>query len=122
MLVHNEFSWYEYFLNQSNHLPNIPLDMISFHFYALCSERANVSQYLSFFAQVHRVKQESLLCSRQIFSLKKPQRSLQFEISIHLTRKSILMKLVRQNNAKITLEGAILPNDNVPDPSPIPGR
>eukprot|EP01084_Bolivina_argentea_P178466 308505_1 len=30
---HNEWSWYNYFLNHSNHIEGIPIDYISFHFY-----------------------------------------------------------------------------------------
>ncbi|CAF4122391.1 unnamed protein product, partial [Rotaria sordida] len=34
LMGHNKFNWYRYFLNHSNHAPDIPLDMISYHFYA----------------------------------------------------------------------------------------
>ena len=32
--------FFEYFLNPANHKPGIPLDMISYHFYASPAERA----------------------------------------------------------------------------------
>jgi hypothetical protein len=34
MAYANRFDYYEYFLNPKNHRPGIPLDMISYHFYA----------------------------------------------------------------------------------------
>ncbi|HXD78182.1 MAG TPA: hypothetical protein VN616_10270 [Puia sp.] len=42
--------WYEYFLNPKNHRPNIPLDMISYHFYASGSiqQGVPVMQYTFF--------------------------------------------------------------------------
>lgn len=47
--------WYEYFLNHSNHRPGIPLDYISYHFYASPApgETINDWQY-SFFNQADR--------------------------------------------------------------------
>ncbi|CAF3329618.1 unnamed protein product [Rotaria sp. Silwood1] len=49
---HNEFDWYRYFLNHSNHAPDIPLDMISYHFYASASSRINPKDYEEFFSQL----------------------------------------------------------------------
>jgi hypothetical protein len=46
---HNEWNWYNYFLNASNHQPGIPLDFASFHFYASCGSRSDPSTYTSFF-------------------------------------------------------------------------
>ncbi len=51
LIVHNEWNWYNYFLNSSNHLPGIPIDWITFHFYASCPDRVVVSEYNTFFAQ-----------------------------------------------------------------------
>jgi hypothetical protein len=44
--------WFEYFLNPSRHKPGIPLDMISYHFYALSepTEDLDACQY-DYFAQ-----------------------------------------------------------------------
>ncbi|CAF2424843.1 unnamed protein product [Rotaria sp. Silwood2] len=49
---HNEFDWYRYFLNHSNHAPDIPLDMISYHFYAIGSSRIDPQSWESFFSQL----------------------------------------------------------------------
>jgi hypothetical protein len=51
ILDSNNLDWYTYFLNQSNHQEGIPLDFISFHFYASCHDRTNVTQYNTFFEQ-----------------------------------------------------------------------
>jgi hypothetical protein len=41
--------WFEYFLNPANHRPGIPLDMISYHFYAaLPAQPMEVMQYTYF--------------------------------------------------------------------------
>jgi hypothetical protein len=42
-------TWFKYFLNASNHLPGIPLDYISFHYYVIPNERTNVNSYAAFF-------------------------------------------------------------------------
>ncbi len=46
----NDPQWYEYFLNPKNHAPGIPLDMISYHFYATNStgQTINDMQYTYF--------------------------------------------------------------------------
>ncbi|CAF4022303.1 unnamed protein product, partial [Rotaria sp. Silwood1] len=49
---HNEFDWYRYFLNHSNHAPDIPLDMISYHFYALANSRTDPKDWEIFFSQL----------------------------------------------------------------------
>ncbi|CAF3904950.1 unnamed protein product [Rotaria sordida] len=49
---HNKFNWYRYFLNHSNHAPDIPLDMISYHFYAGAKSRTNPKDYEAFFSQL----------------------------------------------------------------------
>ena len=51
----NDPRWFEYFLDHSHHMPGIPLDYISYHFYASPSpeEDANEWQY-TFFDQADR--------------------------------------------------------------------
>jgi hypothetical protein len=49
---HYEFNWYRYFLNHSNHAPDIPLDMISYHFYATSTSRTDPNGYEAFFPQL----------------------------------------------------------------------
>lgn len=51
-LDHNEFDWYRYFLNHSNHAPDIPLDMISYHFYAIGSSRTDPQSFELLFPQL----------------------------------------------------------------------
>lgn len=47
---HYEWDWYTYFLNKSNHVStDIPVDYISFHFYASCSNRTDPQSYTQFF-------------------------------------------------------------------------
>ena len=43
MAYANRFNYYEYFLNPKNHRPGIPLDMISYHFYASPGNGAQAS-------------------------------------------------------------------------------
>ncbi|HEX8986067.1 MAG TPA: glycosyl hydrolase family 39 [Bryobacteraceae bacterium] len=44
--------WYEYFLNPANHQPGIPLDFISYHFYATPAARETIENWqYSFFNQ-----------------------------------------------------------------------
>jgi hypothetical protein len=45
VLDHNQFAAFRYFLNHSNHVPNIPLDMLSNHFYATSGTRTNPSDW-----------------------------------------------------------------------------
>eukprot|EP01084_Bolivina_argentea_P178465 308503_1 len=50
---HNQWQYYEYFLNISNHISSdIPLDYISFHFYASSSSRTDPNAYEGFFPAV----------------------------------------------------------------------
>ncbi|KAH3756473.1 glycosyl hydrolase family 39 [Pelomyxa schiedti] len=51
LAYHNEFDWYNYFLDHNNHESGIPLDYISYHFYASCGIRDDVMQYRTFFDQ-----------------------------------------------------------------------
>ena len=46
---HFEFDFYSYFLNPSNHKLDVPVDMVTFHFYASTSQRANITLYEDFF-------------------------------------------------------------------------
>jgi hypothetical protein len=45
------YEYYEYFLDKKNHLPGVPLDYISYHWYANCSSRDQPKDYESFFPQ-----------------------------------------------------------------------
>jgi hypothetical protein len=45
-------SWFQYFLNHSNHAPDIPLDMVSYHFYAGSKSRTDPNDYEVFFSQL----------------------------------------------------------------------
>lgn len=48
----NDPHWFEYFLNHNNHKPGIPLDYISYHFYATPSSRENIDDWqYTFFNQ-----------------------------------------------------------------------
>ncbi|CAF0918052.1 unnamed protein product [Adineta ricciae] len=51
-LAFHQFDWFRYFLNQSNHAPDIPLDMISYHFYASGNSRTNPLDWEPFFSQL----------------------------------------------------------------------
>jgi hypothetical protein len=45
-------NWYEYFLNSSHHKPGIPLDFISYHFYAMPDTHENIDNWqYTFFNQ-----------------------------------------------------------------------
>jgi hypothetical protein len=41
-------------LNHSNHAPDIPLDMISYHFYAIGKSRTDPQDWESFFSQLDK--------------------------------------------------------------------
>ena len=89
-LDHNEFDWYRYFLNQSNHAADIPLDMISYHFYAIGGSRTDPHDWESFFTQLD---------------------TFTFEVEqIEEIRKS----LSPQTRTTIDELGVILPDDNNP--------
>jgi len=49
-LAGRELNWVQYFLNSSNHAPDVTLDYISFHFYASCNNRTSVEEYNTFFS------------------------------------------------------------------------
>lgn len=74
----------------------MPLDWISFHFYASCSNRTDVSQYNTFFTQADKFFTE---VSRII---------------------SIRDSLSPRTKIDIDEIGVILPDDNVQNPIPIP--
>lgn len=59
---------FEYFLNHANHKPGIPLDMISYHFYATPTREQNVHDWqYSFFDQAERL----IVATRFIESIRK---------------------------------------------------
>jgi len=87
---HYEFDWYRYFLNHSNHAPNISLDMISYHFYAGANTRTNPKDFEAFFGQLDTFTQEVE--------------------QIEVIRKS----LSPQTRTTIDELGVILPDDNNP--------
>jgi hypothetical protein len=89
-LDHNEFDFYRYFLNQSNHAPDIPLDMISYHFYALGKDRMDPLSYEDFFPQLDGFTTEVQ--------------------QIEIIRKS----LSPETRTTIDELGVILPSDNDP--------
>jgi len=90
IIGHGEYDWYRYFLNHSNHAPDIPLDMISYHFYALANSRTDPKDWESFFAQLD---------------------SFTFEVEqIEEIRKS----LSPETRTTIDELGVILPDDNTP--------
>lgn len=51
LAYHREWSWWFYFLNQSNHVSGVPLDYVSFHFYASATSRTDPNAYDAFFPQ-----------------------------------------------------------------------
>ena len=87
---HNEWNWYNYFLNKSNHLMgnNTQIDYISFHFYASCGNRTDVNEYSTFFGQ----------------------------LDTFVTEVSNIIELKNKYDGNIKLDidefGVILPNDN----------
>ncbi|CAF1348508.1 unnamed protein product [Adineta steineri] len=88
---HNEFNFYKYFLNHSNHAPDIPLDMISYHFYAIGTSRTDPQSWENFFPQLDK------------FTIEVEQ--------IEQIRKN----LSPQTRTTIDELGVILPNDNDPN-------
>lgn len=54
----NNEDWYAYFLNHSNHAPDIPLDIMSFHFYGSCQNRTDPVNYQNFFEQADELVAE----------------------------------------------------------------
>ena len=47
----NKSAFIPYFLNKSNHLPDMPLDFISYHYYAGCDNRTDPNSYHVFFSR-----------------------------------------------------------------------
>ena len=92
-----EPEWFEYFLNRKHHRPGIPLDMISYHFYATPGpdETAQIHPYTFFERADH-----FLDIVRYIESIRKR----------------------RSPTTRTTIDeiGSILPHDNVKNPRPIP--
>jgi hypothetical protein len=93
---HNEFDRYRHFLNHSNHAPNIPLDMISFHFYASAKTRTNPLDYEAFFGQLDGFIPEV----QQIQEIRK--------------------SLSPETKTNVDELGVILPDDNTPGASQFP--
>ena len=95
-LDHNEFDFYRYFLNHSNHIEGIPLDMIAYHYYSIGHNRTDPNDWESFFTQfdpfIEEVKQ------------------------IEQIRKS----LSPQTRTTIDELGVILPDDNSPTAEQFP--
>jgi hypothetical protein len=48
----SSLGWFQYFLNHSNHAPDIPLDMVSYHFYAGSHSRTDPKEWEAFFGQL----------------------------------------------------------------------
>lgn len=94
--VDRDPSWFQYFLNNSNHAADIPLDMISYHFYAGSHSRTDPKQYEGFFGQLDGFV-------------------LQVE-AIEEIRKN----LSPQTRTTINELGVILPEDNSPTAPPFP--
>lgn len=57
LAFHNEWDWYYYFLDSGNHRPGIPIDYITFHFYA-SSSRTDIPGYEVFFNQADAFVEE----------------------------------------------------------------
>ncbi len=51
-IVGSSLGWFEYFLNHSNHAHDIPLDMISYHFYAGSRSRTDPKEWEAFFGEL----------------------------------------------------------------------
>ncbi|CAF3259575.1 unnamed protein product [Rotaria sp. Silwood2] len=81
---------YCYFLNHSNHAPNIPLDMIAYHFYAWSESRTCPLAYEALFEQLETVTFEV----EQIEEIRK--------------------RLSPETRTTIDELGVILPDDNTP--------
>ncbi|CAF1540121.1 unnamed protein product, partial [Didymodactylos carnosus] len=93
---HGRYDYYRYFLNSSNHRPGIPLDWISYHFYAGSSSRTDPATYEQFFPQTDNFVEEVKEIEKIRLSLSPSTRTYIDEI------------------------GIILPNDNDPDAPPFP--
>ncbi len=90
-------SYFNYFLNRNNHKPGIPLNMISYHFYASPSADESVHCWpYTFFAQA-----DGFLKQVQYI-------------------QAIRKRLSPETQSDVDEMGAILPHDNVMDRGPIP--
>ncbi len=89
--------WFEYFLDRKNHKPGIPLDMISYHFYAVPApdETPEIEQFTFF------------------------ERADHF-LDVVRYIEAIRLRLSPSTRTTINEIGSILPNDNVASPRPIP--
>ncbi|HEY6976358.1 MAG TPA: glycosyl hydrolase family 39 [Chitinophagaceae bacterium] len=94
----NNPEWFEYFLNPKNHEPGIPLDMISYHFYAIGAQDQdiNIMQYTFF------------------------ERADAFINSVRFI-ESIRKRLSPGTKTTINEIGSILASDFAPTDVPIPG-
>lgn len=94
----NNPEWFEYFLNPKNHQQGIPLDMISYHFYATGAREhdMNIMQYTFF------------------------ERADAFINSVRYI-ESIRKRLSPQTKTTVNEIGSILANDFAPTEVPIPG-
>lgn len=86
---------FEYFLNHANHKPGIPLDMISYHFYATPTREQTVNDWqYSFFDQAERF----IVATRFIESIRK--------------------RLSPETRTDMDEIGSILPTDGDANPNP----
>jgi hypothetical protein len=96
----NNPKYFEYFLNPKNHKPGVPLDYISFHFYASPTKIENLDTWqLTFFNQANGF--------------------------LAVTRYILAIRDRLSPNTKIDTDelGVILPTDNTPaDKEPLPPR
>jgi len=91
-----EMDWITYFLTPSNHDPSVlPIEYISFHFYASCSNRTDPNAYEQFFPSADGFLGEA----QQILATKN--------------------KLTPTTKLDVDEMGVILPNDNDPN-APVP--
>ncbi|ETO34712.1 hypothetical protein RFI_02382 [Reticulomyxa filosa] len=117
LAYHNEWNWYSYFLNKSNHNPqDTPIDYISFHFYASCNSRTDPEDYEQFFPAVDTFVQEV----QQIIQIRdelSPSTKLDIdEIGVFFDeRKGKRKKLKKYLCGDL---GVILPGDNANTPNP----
>lgn len=94
---HNEFNWYSYFFDSSNHAPAaLPLQWASMHFYCIGKDRTNATTYLDFFNDADGFVTEM----KQVIQL-----------------RDALAPGVKLDADEV---GVILPNDNSPAAAPIP--
>jgi hypothetical protein len=89
-------SFYSYFLNHSNHAPDIPLDMISYHRYSIPKSRTNPRDWEIIFNQI--------------------------DDFVSTAEKIEVIRKVLSPETRTTIDelGVILPNDNVIDSPQFP--